>query len=122
MTFLHSVLFSMSFYLAPTFPISFFTTSKNLLFGPPLFLFSGNSISIIFLPTYPSFLLMTCPYHLCLPYLIFIPNCSTLTVLISNLIFSPHSHSKPQHFHLCNFHFFYLFLCDRHRLKSIHHC
>ena len=56
-------------------------TSKNILFGLPLFLFPGNSISIIFLPTYSWSLLMTCPYHLSLPSLIFIPNRSTLTVL-----------------------------------------
>ena len=61
----------------------------NLLFGLPLFLFPGNSISIIFLPTYSWSLLMTCPYHLSLPSLIFIPNRSTLTVLLmcSFLIF-----------------------------------
>ena len=55
------------------------TRFKNLLFSLPLFLFPGNSISIIFLPTY-SLSLMTCPYHLSLPSLIFIPNRSTLTV------------------------------------------
>ena len=37
---------------APTSFISSFTTSENLLFGLPLLLFPGNSISIIFLPTY----------------------------------------------------------------------
>ena len=57
------------------FPHIFFTTSKNLIFGLPLFLFPGNSTSIIFLPTYSWYLLMTRPYHL-----IFIPNRSTLTV------------------------------------------
>ena len=55
---------------------------KNLLFGLPLLLFPGNSISIIFLPTYSWSLLMTCPYHLSLPSLIFISNRSTLTVLL----------------------------------------
>ena len=63
-------------------PISSFTISKNLLFGLPLFLFPGNSIFIIFLPTYSWFLLMTCAYHLSLPSLIFISNRSTLTVLL----------------------------------------
>ena len=43
-------------------------------------------------------------------------------VLVSNLVFSRHSNSKPQQFHLYNFHLFYLFLCDRHRLRSIHQC
>ena len=123
MMFLHRILFSM-YSLAPTFPISSFTTSRNLFFFLPFFLFPGNSISIALLPTYSWSLLMTCPYHLSLPSLIFIPNRSTLTVLLmcSFLIFSGHSHSKPQHFHFCNFNLFYLFLCDRHRLKSIHHC
>ena len=109
-------------------PLSSLTTYKNLLFGLPLFLFPGNSISIIFLPTYSWSLLMTCPYHLSLPSLIFIPNRSTLTVtlmsalLVSNLVFSRHSHSKPRQFYLCDFHLFHLFLCDCHHLKSIHHC
>ena len=69
---------------APTSPISSFTASTNLLFGLPL-LFPGNSISIIFLPTYSWSLLMTCPYHLSLPSLIFISNHSTLTVLLMYL-------------------------------------
>ena len=69
--------------LRTNFPISSFTTSKNLLFGLALFLFPENSISIIFLPTYSCFLRITCPYHLILSSLIFIPNCSsTLTVLL----------------------------------------
>ena len=72
--FLQTVLFSTSVSFAPTSFISF-TTSKNLLFGLPLFLLPGNSISITFLPTYSLSLLMTYPYHL-----IFIPNRSTLTV------------------------------------------
>ena len=80
MLLLHSILFPMSIFLAPLFPISSFTTSRNLLFGLPLFLFPGNSISITLLPTYSWSLLMTCPYQLSLPSLIFIPNCSTLTV------------------------------------------
>ena len=78
---LHIFLSSTSISFTPTSPISSFTTSKNHLFGLPL-LFPGNSISIIFLPTYSWFLLMTCPYHLSLPSLIFIPNCSTLMVLL----------------------------------------
>ena len=110
---------------APTSSISFFTTSKNLLFGLLLFLFPGNSISIIFLPTYSWSLLMTCPYHLSLPSFIFIPDRSTLTVLLMCsfliFVFSRHFHSKPQHFHLCDFHLFYLFLCDCYCVKSIHH-
>ena len=68
--------------LCTNFPISSFTKFKNLLFGFPLFLFPGNSVSMIFLPTYSWSLLMTCPYHLSLLSLIFIPNRSTLTVLL----------------------------------------
>ena len=122
---LHIFLSSTSVSFTPTSRISSFTASKNLLFGLPLLLFPGNSISIIFLPTYSWSLLMTCPYHFSLPSLIFIPNCSTLMVFLmcSFLILSfLVSHSKPQHFHLCDFHLFYLFFCDCHCLKSIHHC
>ena len=79
---LHIFLSSTSVSFTPTSCISSFTASKNLFFGLPLLLFPGNSISIIFLPTYSWSLLMTCPYHLSLPSLIFIPNCSTLTVLL----------------------------------------
>ena len=77
-----TVLSSTSVSFALTSPISSFATSKNLLFGLPLFLFPGNSISIIFLPMYSWSLLIICPYHLSLPSLIFIPNRSTLTVLL----------------------------------------
>ena len=88
--FLQTVLFSTSVSFAPIYLISSFTRSKNLLFGLPLFLFPGNSISIIFLPTYSWSLLMTCPYHLSLLSLIFIPNHSTLTapLMYSFLILS----------------------------------
>ena len=55
-------------------------SSKNLLFILSLFLCFGNSIFIIFLPTYSWSHFMTCPYHLSLPSLIFFDNCSTLTV------------------------------------------
>ena len=48
---LHIFLSSMFVSFAPTSSISSFTISKNLLFGLPLFLFPGNSISIIFLHT-----------------------------------------------------------------------
>ena len=49
------------------------------------FLFSSfltNSISLTLLPIYCWSLLMTRPYHLSLPSLIFIPNRSTLTILL----------------------------------------
>ena len=108
--FLHSLLFSISFFLAPSFLLSSFTTSRNFLFGFPLFLFLGNSISITVLPTYFWPLLMTCPYHLSLPSLIFIPNRFILAVpmMYSFLILSffCHSNSKSQHFYPCNFHLF----------------
>ena len=80
--FLQSVLFSMSFSLAPTYPISSFTTSKNFFFDLPLLLFPNNSVSITLLPTYSWSLLMTCPYHLSLSSLIFILKGSTLTVTL----------------------------------------
>ena len=79
---LHIFLSSMSVSFAPTSFIFSFSTSKNLLFGLPLFRFPGNSISITFLPTYSWSLLMICPYHLSLPSFIFITNHSTLTVLL----------------------------------------
>ena len=79
---LQTFLSSTSVSFAPTSPISSFTTSRNLLFGLPLLLFLGKSISIIFLSTYFWSLLMTCPYHLSLSSFIFIPNRSTLTVLL----------------------------------------
>ena len=78
--FLHSFLFSMSCSLATTSSISSFTKAKNLLFGLPLFLFPGNYISNTLLPIYSCSLLMTCLYHFSLFSLIFIHNCSTLTV------------------------------------------
>ena len=80
---LQAFLSSISVSFAPTSPMSSFTTSTNLLFGLPLLLFPSNSISIIFLPAYSWSLLMTSPYHLSLPFLIFIPNRSTLTVLLT---------------------------------------
>ena len=120
----HIFLSLMSVSFAPTFSISSSTTSKNLLFGLPLFLFPCNSISIIFFPTCSWSLLMTCPYHLSLPSLIFIPNRSILTVLLMCpfLVFFCQSHSKPKHFYPCDFHLFHLFLCDCYCLKFIHHC
>ena len=69
--------------LCTNFPhIFFYYIYKSSLFSLSLLLFPGNSISIIFLPTYSWSLLMTCPYHLNLSSLIFIPNRSTLTVLL----------------------------------------
>ena len=123
---LHIFLSSMSISFTPTSFISSFTTSKNLSFGLPLLLFPGNSISIIFLPTYSWSLLMTFPYHLSLPSLIFIPNRSTLTVilmysfLILSFLVTPIANLNI--FNLCDFHLFHLFLCDCYCLKSIHHC
>ena len=105
---LHIFLSSTSISFAPNSPISSFTTSKNLLF------WSLSLSPLCRITPFPSFfflhtlgpLLMTCPYHLSLPSLIFIPNRSILTVLLmcSLLIlsFSCHSHSKSQHFHLCD--------------------
>ena len=97
MMFFHSVLFSMSFSLTPTSFISFLLHLEIFSLAS---LFPSNSISIILLPTYSWSLFMICPYHLSLPSLIFICNLSILTIplMYSLLIFSCHSHSKPQHF------------------------
>ena len=78
----HSALFLAFVSFALTSFISSFTTSRNLFFGLPLFLFLGNSIFMTLFPTYSWSLLMTCSYHLNLPYLIFISNHSTLTLLL----------------------------------------
>ena len=66
--------------LSPYLPSLYLILYYNLLFGLPLFLFPGTFIFITLLPTYSWSLLMTCPYHLSLLSLIFIPNCFTLTV------------------------------------------
>ena len=93
----------------------------------PSFLFPGNSVShhLFFLHTLVSLHDMS-HNHLKPPSHIFIPNCTILTVfLIYHFLILPFScpfHSKPQHFHLCNFHLFHLFFSDHYRLKSIHHC
>ena len=89
-------------------------------------LFSSPATPIIFLLTYSWSLLITCPYHLSLPSLIFIPNRSTLTVpliysfLILSFFVTPMANLNI--FISRDFHLFHLFLCDCHRLKSIHHC
>ena len=54
---------------------------------------------------------MSIPPQLALPHLHSYPfylNC-TPDVLVSNLVFSHHSHSKPQRFHLFDFYLFHLF-------------
>ena len=63
-----------------TSAMSSFTTSINLLFGLPRFLFPGNSILSILLPTYPSSFLRRCPYHLSLASRVFSPNFRTCAV------------------------------------------
>ena len=60
--------------------MSSFTTSINLLFGLPRFLFPGNSILSILLPIYPSSFLRRCPYHLSLASRVFSPNFPTCAV------------------------------------------
>ena len=67
---LHLQIFSLVS-LFSSFPVTFF-----------FYLSTSSYYSIISLPTYSLSLLMTCPYHLSLPSLIFIPNRSTLTVLL----------------------------------------
>ena len=60
--------------------MSYLTTSTNLLFGLPLFLLSGSSISNILLPIYPASLLRTCPNQLNLASFALSPNSPTWAV------------------------------------------
>ena len=80
MMFLHSVLFSMSSSLKPSFPYPPSIHQQIFVLTSLFFLFPSNSISINLLHTYSWSLLMTCSYHLSLPSLIL--NCSTLTVTL----------------------------------------
>ena len=77
---LQLLLSSASSSFTSTSAMSSFTTSINLLFGLPRFLFPGNSIFSILLPIYPSSFLSTCPYHLSLASRVFSPNCPTCAV------------------------------------------
>ena len=77
-----------------TTAMSSLTTSINLLFGLPRFLFPGNSILSILLPIYPSSFLRTCPYHLsCLSCFLSKPShlCRPSDVLVPDLVHSCHS-------------------------------
>ena len=71
---------SVSSSVTSTSAMSSFTTSINLLFGLPRFLFPGNSILSILLPIYPSSFLRRCPYHLSLASRVFSPNFPTCAV------------------------------------------
>ncbi|KAI5628667.1 Fc receptor-like protein 5 [Silurus asotus] len=64
--------------------LSSLTTSKNLLLGPPLFLFPDGSILSILLPIYHMSLLCTCPNHLNLTSLTLSPKRPTCAVPIIN--------------------------------------
>ena len=77
---LQLLLSSASSSFTSTSAMSSFTTSINLLFGLPRFLFPGNSIFSILLPIYPSSFLSTCPYHLSLASRVFSPNRPTCAV------------------------------------------
>ena len=78
--YLQLFLSSVSSSVTSTSAMSSFTTSVNLLFGLPCFLFPGNSILSILLPIYPSSFLRTCPYHLSLASHVFCPNRPTCAV------------------------------------------
>ena len=113
---------------SPLHQPSLYPPSLHLKIFPLASLFSSFLVTPF--PSPSSYVLLVSPHDMsipsqpALPHLHFSPfylNC-TPDVLVSNLIFSCHSHSKPQHFHLCNFHLFYLFFCNRHRLKFIHQC
>ena len=79
--FLHQLFLStVSSSVTSTSAMSSFTTSINLLFGLPRFLFPGNSILSILLPIYPSSFLLRCPYHLSLASRVFSQNFPTCAV------------------------------------------
>ena len=80
--FLQFLLSTVSSSVTSTSAMSSFTTSINLLFGLPRFLFPGNSILIILLPIllYPSSFLRRCPYHISLASRVFSPNFPTCAV------------------------------------------
>ena len=63
---IYLVLTSVSSSVTSTSSTSSFTTSINLLFGLPRFLFPDYSILSILLPIYQSYFLSTCPFHLSL--------------------------------------------------------
>ena len=105
--------------------------SPHLKFFSLVSLFSCFPVTPFPLSFFLQYILLISPHDMSIPpqlalpssssFLTVLPN-STPDVLVSNLVFSCHSHSKPQHFYLCDFHLFHLFFCDCHRLKSIHHC
>ena len=78
---LQTFLSSTSVSFAPTFP---YLLLLHLQIFSLVSLFSSFPVTPFpsFLPTYSGSLLMTCPYHLSLPSLIFIHNRCTLTVLL----------------------------------------
>ena len=78
--FLQFLLSTVSSSVTSTSAMSSFTTSINLLFGLPRFLFPGNSILSILLPIYPSSFLRRCPYHLNLGSRVISPNRTTCAV------------------------------------------
>ena len=78
---------SVSSSVTSTSAMSSFTTSINLLFGLPRFLFPGNSILSILLLIYPSSFLRTYPNTSCVSLQTFPPS----DVLIPDLVHSCHS-------------------------------
>ena len=74
-TVFHFDIFFVSSTLTPTTCMCSLTTSINLLFGLPLRLLPGSSISSILLPMYPLSLLCTCPNHLNLSSFSSKPSC-----------------------------------------------
>ena len=83
-----------------TSAMSSFTTSINLLFGIPRFLFPCNSILSIILPIYTSSFLRRCPYHLSLASRVFSPNfptCATplmYSFLLLSILATPDGNSN----------------------------
>ena len=90
--FLQLFLSTVSSSVTSTSAMSSFTTSINLLFGFPRFLFPGNSILSILLPIYPSSFLRRCPYHLSLASRVLSPNFPTCAVpLMYSFLINVHS-------------------------------
>ena len=105
-----------------TSAMSSFTTSINILFGLPRFLFPGNSILSILLPIYPSSFLSTCPYHLSLASRVFSPNRPTCAVPLMYSLLILSILVTPKHLQLCHLHLRLLPFSQCHHIQPVQHC
>ena len=116
--------------ITSTSAMSSFTTSINLLFGLPRFLFPGNSILSILLPIYPSSFLCRCPYHLSLVSRVFSPNFPTCAVplmysfliILLSILVTPNENRSIYSVHLCHLHLRLLSFRQCHCLQPVQHC